>query len=74
MNARALESLGIGRSVLHGRVDEEDLRRFLADEAQFVERLVRLGQDGRREAADALERFIDELAAPAARRTESRVA
>jgi len=74
MNARALEALGIGRAVPHGRVDARDLQEFLAHEDQFVRALSARAADGRREAAEALEQFIAELAVPSADRRESRVA
>jgi uncharacterized protein (TIGR00661 family) len=61
LNASSLERRGFGRQVPLAEFTVDVLRRFLADEATYIENIRRSARNGRREALDTLEQFIREL-------------
>lgn len=61
LNAASLERAGLGMSVRHGDFSAPILHRFLAEEARYLANIRRSVRNGRREAVETIERFLDEL-------------
>lgn len=61
INARAVESLGIGRHARLETVSVDSVRRFLDQEQSFRKRIQEHRGDGRQEVLAALEHFFREL-------------
>ena len=61
-NAIAVERMGIGVQVAHHRLTAEVIRAFLARGAEFAENIAAAARDGRREALEAIEDHLHDLA------------
>lgn len=61
LNASSLEARGFGIQVPHASFDTDVLNRFLANEATYQDNMRRSARNGRREAVDTIEQFIEEL-------------
>lgn len=62
LNGAAVERMGIGMQTTFRRFRVEHIQRFLAGEAEYHAAIARCRRDGRREAIEAIEQFLDELA------------
>ncbi len=62
VNAMGLQRLGIGMQASQFRLTDATIQQFLARVPEFRENMRENQRDGRREAVESIERFLDELA------------
>jgi uncharacterized protein (TIGR00661 family) len=64
LNAASLSSMGLGMAISHRDLSLHTIQAFLDNEATYIENIRRNVRNGRAEAVDTIEQFIEELTGP----------